>query len=149
MSNLCNGNGFAGRLKLQVAEMILHDRVYAGTCHERSSHIAYLDEAADLMREYASKHLGGRMAELSARLQSLVIMLCTSLYASRQEDELVRDAADVMCSELRRQFTGERASDGDFRRETQLGAAVVDGGFRSIAGLHPDEILMPYPPADK
>ncbi|MFO0916175.1 MAG: acyl-CoA dehydrogenase family protein [Pirellulales bacterium] len=90
-----------------------------------------------------------RMAELSARLQSLVIMLCTSLYASRQEDELIRDAADVMCSELRRQFTGERASDGDFRRETQLGAAVVDGGFRSIAGLHPDEILMPYPPADK
>jgi hypothetical protein len=28
---------------------------------------------------------------------------------------------------------------------TSLGASIAEGNFRSIAGLQPDEILMPYP----
>jgi hypothetical protein len=86
-----------------------------------------------------------RISELSSRLQDAVIMLCTSLYASRQQDEILQDAADVICRDLRRKLTGARVSDRDFRAVTQLGEKIADGGFPGLAGLHPDEILMPYP----
>jgi butyryl-CoA dehydrogenase len=85
-----------------------------------------------------------RMSELSSRIQKLVVMLCTSLYASRQDDEVIRDAADLLCQDLTRELTGQRPSDRYFRKVTSLGGAIADGGFKSIAGLSPDEILMPY-----
>ncbi|MCA9202061.1 MAG: acyl-CoA/acyl-ACP dehydrogenase [Planctomycetales bacterium] len=85
-----------------------------------------------------------RMSELSARIQKLIVMLCTSLYAGRQNDELVRSAADVICRDLRRELTGERPSDRDQRATVKLGEAILDGGFRSLAGIEPDEILMRY-----
>ncbi|MGE0757341.1 MAG: acyl-CoA dehydrogenase family protein [Pirellulaceae bacterium] len=87
-----------------------------------------------------------RMSELSARIQLLVVMLCTSLYAARQDEEIVRLAADVLCQDLARQWTGRRPSDRYLRAVTSLGEAVAEGQFRSITHLHPDEILMPYPP---
>ncbi len=85
-----------------------------------------------------------RMSELSQRVQDATVILCTSLYASRQQDELVRDAADIICQDLTRRITGRRPSDAYFRSAVRLGKAIADGGFKSIAGLHPDEILMPY-----
>lgn len=85
-----------------------------------------------------------RMAELSGRCQDLITMLCTSLYGARQSDEVVRAAADVMCEELRQKHTGERASNQYYKKVTQLGEAIADGGFASIADLDPDEILMSY-----
>jgi hypothetical protein len=71
-------------------------------------------------------------------------MLATSLYASKQTDETVRQAADVVCSDLARELSGRRPSDRFFRSVNELGAKVAGGGFTSIAGLHPDEILMKY-----
>ncbi len=85
-----------------------------------------------------------RMAELSGRCQNLITMLCTSLYGSRQSDEIVRASADVLCQELTQSFTGKRPSNRYFRNVTELGGAIAEGGFQSIAGLEPDEILMPY-----
>ncbi len=85
-----------------------------------------------------------RMAELSLRCQNLITILCTSLYGARQEDEIIRDSADLFCQERIRQHRGRRPSNRYFRQVTTLGAAIADGGFRSIAGLKPDEILMRY-----
>lgn len=85
-----------------------------------------------------------RMSELSQRLQDAVTILCTVLYAARQNDEVVRQAADVMCQDLTRKITGERASDRYYRTVTKLGAAIVDGGFKSIAGIDAGEIMMRY-----
>ncbi len=85
-----------------------------------------------------------RMSELSQRLQDAVTILCTSLYAARQNDEVVRQAADVICQDLTRKLTGERPSDRYFRTVTKLGEAIVDGGFKSIAGLNAGEIMMQY-----
>jgi alkylation response protein AidB-like acyl-CoA dehydrogenase len=85
-----------------------------------------------------------RMSELSSRVQKLVVMLCTSLYAARQSDEVVRAAADILCQDLTRELTGERPSNDYFRSVTSLGETIADGGFKSIAGLAPDEILMSY-----
>ena len=85
-----------------------------------------------------------RMASLSSDVQKLIIMLCTSLHAAKQNDQVVEEAADVICGDMRREIEGRRPSDRDFRRVTALGEAISDGKFKSIAGLEPDEILMPY-----
>lgn len=85
-----------------------------------------------------------RMAEISRRVQDAIIVLCTSLYAARQQDEVVRAAADTVCQELRRNLTGRRPSDRYFRSITRLGEQIAAGQFKSIAGLPTGEILMPY-----
>ena len=85
-----------------------------------------------------------RMSELSSRVQKLVTMLCTSLYAAQQSDEVVHAAADILCQDLMRELTGRRPSDGYFRAATSLGEKIAAGGFGSIAGLETQEILMAY-----
>jgi alkylation response protein AidB-like acyl-CoA dehydrogenase len=85
-----------------------------------------------------------RMAELSRRVQDAMIVLCTSLYAARHDDDVVRQAADTVCQDLRRQLSGRRPSDRYYRAVTKLGEQIAEGGFKSIAGLEAGEILMPY-----
>lgn len=85
-----------------------------------------------------------RMSLLSQQIQDAVVILTTSLYAARQEDELIRQAADCICQDLTRRLTGKPPSDRYFRTVTSLGEHIACGGFQSIAGLTPDEILMPY-----
>ena len=85
-----------------------------------------------------------RMSELSARAQNMIVMLCTALYGGRSDDEVVRHAAEILCIDLARQLTGRRPTDRYFRSVTRLGESIVDGGFKSIAGLQPDEIMMSY-----
>jgi hypothetical protein len=85
-----------------------------------------------------------RMSELSSRVQKLVVMLATSLYAARQNNQTVHLAAEVLCADLARELSGRRPSDRYFRSVSELGAKVASGGFTSISGLHPDEILMSY-----
>jgi hypothetical protein len=85
-----------------------------------------------------------RMAYLSQQVQNAVTILCTSLYASRSDDEVVRISADVLCQDLIRQLIAKPPSDRYFRTVTRLGRTIAEGGFKSIAGLKPDEILMPY-----
>jgi hypothetical protein len=87
-----------------------------------------------------------RMAELSRRLQDLVVILATSLWASRQSDEIVQSAADILCQDLTRNITGRRPTDAYFRAVGKLGEAVASGGFSAIAGIEAEEILMPYEP---
>lgn len=84
------------------------------------------------------------MAELSQRIQDLVVMLTTSLYAAKQEDEIVRSAADVLCHDLRRRLTGARPTSQYFRTVTKLGETIAAGGFKALAGVEAEEILMPY-----
>jgi len=85
-----------------------------------------------------------RMSELSLRAQRMIIILATSLYAAQQDDEVVQTAADVICDELRRELTGRRPADAYLRKVTELGQTIAEGGFQSIAGITPDEILMRY-----
>lgn len=89
-----------------------------------------------------------RMAELSQRLQDATVMLCTALYAGRQENELIRDAADIACQDLTRRLTGKRPSDSYYRSVTKLGKALADDDgwkvFCPVPDYTPDEILMTY-----
>jgi alkylation response protein AidB-like acyl-CoA dehydrogenase len=85
-----------------------------------------------------------RMSELSQRCQDVITILTTSMYGARHEEPLVRDAADIVCQNLRQKLLGRRQSNYYFRQVTGLGAAIAEGQFRSIAGVEADEILMPY-----
>jgi hypothetical protein len=85
-----------------------------------------------------------RMAELSLRCQDYITILTTSTYGARHPEPLVQDAADILCQNMRQKLLGRRPSNHYFRRVTELGAAIAEGQFRSIAGVEADEILMPY-----
>src|SRR5262249_26178695 len=85
-----------------------------------------------------------RMAELSQRCQDTITILTTSLYGARSNDPLIRDAADIASETLRQKLLGRRPANHYFRRVTELGAAIAEGQFRSIAGIEAEAILMPY-----
>ena len=85
-----------------------------------------------------------RMAELSQRCQDLITILTTSLYGARQQDPVVRTAADVMCQKLKQALLGRRPSNQYFRTASELGASIAAGQFKSIAGVDAGEILMRY-----
>lgn len=85
-----------------------------------------------------------RMSELSSRVQDLVVMLTTSLWGARQDHEVPRAAADVLCTDLRRKLTGRRPTDRDFRAVTRLGETIEAGEFQAIAGVEAAEVLMRY-----
>jgi hypothetical protein len=85
-----------------------------------------------------------RMSELSQRCQDMITILTTAMYGARQDDPLVRDAADLLCQNLQQKLLGRRMTNHYFRRVTELGAAIAEGKFRSIAGVEAEAILMPY-----
>jgi alkylation response protein AidB-like acyl-CoA dehydrogenase len=103
-------------------------------------------EISGLMRKHQLKLADRqcRMSELSSRVQKLVVILSTSLYGSKQNDEIVKAAADIACQDLKRELTGGRPSDRYLRSINNLGDQIAQGKFASIAGLVPDEILMKY-----
>jgi hypothetical protein len=85
-----------------------------------------------------------RMAELSGRVQLAVVILCTSLYASRHTDEIIKEAADTVCQELRRRMKGGLPSDRYFKQVTTLGKAIAEGHFPNLDETPQAAVMMPY-----
>jgi alkylation response protein AidB-like acyl-CoA dehydrogenase len=85
-----------------------------------------------------------RMAEVSARVQDAIIILCTSLYAARKSDPIIQAAGDIACRDLIRRLVGARPSDRYFRSVTTLGKDIADGGWKSFIDFEPDAIMMGY-----
>ncbi|MBM79545.1 MAG: acyl-CoA dehydrogenase [Planctomycetaceae bacterium] len=84
------------------------------------------------------------MAALSLRIQSMVVMLTTCMFAGKSDDGIVHLAADVMCQDLRREITGELPNGKYYKTVTKLGAEVANGGFSALTGVEAPEILMKY-----
>src|SRR5262249_9805800 len=85
-----------------------------------------------------------RMAELSQRVQSTIVMLVTILWAAAQKTEIATQAAWVLCDDLRRALTGARPSDAYFRETGRLADMIEGGGFTDLTGVPVRDILMPY-----
>ena len=86
-----------------------------------------------------------RMSELSSRVQKLVVMLATSLYAAKQNDEVVRTAADVICQDFARELTGKRPTRPLLPGHQRPGRANRRWQVRLASpASRPDEILMKY-----
>lgn len=124
------------------AELQRHAHFAAGQLARMAS------EISAVMRKHQLKLADRqcRMSELSARAQNLAVILCTAIYAGRQQDSLIRAAADNICRTLTRQFLGRRPTDRDFRDLTELGAAIADHPDTLAAGITAPPILMPYSP---
>jgi hypothetical protein len=84
------------------------------------------------------------MAQLSLKIQDMVTILTTCLFAGKSDDGLVHMAADVLCQDMKLRITGGRPTGAYFRTVTKLGAEITDGGFSAIAGVDVPEILMSY-----
>jgi hypothetical protein len=85
-----------------------------------------------------------RMAELSQRVQDVVVVLVTALWGHRQKDQAAVAAADILCQDLRNKLTGRRPSDNYFKDTARLADLILQGGFEAIAGVPREEILMKY-----
>lgn len=85
-----------------------------------------------------------RMAELSHRVQTAVVIVCTGLYADRQSDELIRRAAAVETESLTNELTGRRPTDAYLRRITNLGADLAEHDLPGTTDIDAPPILMPY-----
>jgi alkylation response protein AidB-like acyl-CoA dehydrogenase len=85
-----------------------------------------------------------RIAEISQRIQDNVTILTTALWAHQQKNELTAAAADVVCQDLQRKLTGQRAEDRYFKEVSELAEKILSGGFEAIAGVPQEEILMKY-----
>ena len=85
-----------------------------------------------------------RMAELSARYQTAIVMLTSCLYAAAHASELVREAALTRCFELRAQLLGHRPTDRELRRVTSLGEEIAKNPQDLLMGAEAAEILMGY-----
>jgi alkylation response protein AidB-like acyl-CoA dehydrogenase len=85
-----------------------------------------------------------RIAELSQRVQDTVVILVTAFWAQQRRNETTTMAADLICQDLRRKLTGARPSDAYFKQTSELGDAILAGGFEEVTGVPLDEILMKY-----
>ncbi len=138
------GQAFAGRRHTRWPEMPATLRAHAEFADQAlaSGRIEISKVMAKHQLKLADRQC--RMAELSQRLQDMVVILATSLWAADQESALVRDAADILCQDLTRKLTGRRPGDSYLRAVTKLGEAVAAGGFEELAGISADTILMGY-----
>ncbi len=126
----------------QVSNADLQEHVHFARQYLSSSG----SKVSETMRKYQLKLADRqcRMSALSLEIQSAVVVLVTSLYASRSDDVVTHAAGDVICRELRRKMIGGKPTDADFRSETQLGARISEQGWSALDGVDSGEILMPY-----
>jgi alkylation response protein AidB-like acyl-CoA dehydrogenase len=103
-------------------------------------------EISATMRKYQLKLADRqcRMAELSQRVQDVVVVLVTALWGHQQKDEAAIGAADLLCQDLRRKLTGQRPTDRYFRDAGKLADLIIGGGFEALACVPRDEIMMRY-----
>ncbi len=85
-----------------------------------------------------------RMSDLSQRVQDVIVMLVTLMWAHQQKKEVAIASADILCQDLRRKLTGERPTDRYYRDVNDLADLVIAGGFEDLAGVPTQEIQMPY-----
>ena len=66
------------------------------------------------------------------------------LHRLRQDDELIRASADIVCQDLTRKLTGKRPTGKYFKAATQLGSRIAAGGFSILDGIEELEIMQKY-----
>jgi alkylation response protein AidB-like acyl-CoA dehydrogenase len=85
-----------------------------------------------------------RIAEMSQRIQETIVILVTCLWAQEGGDPVVQAATDILCQDLRRKLTGERASDRYFRQVTKLADLIIEKGYPGMSDIAHADILFSY-----
>jgi hypothetical protein len=84
------------------------------------------------------------ISAVSMYLQSAIVMLVTSLYASQSDDELTRAAAEAMCGELERKISGRLPREHDYRQVATVGQRIASQGWNELRDVAAGNILMAY-----
>jgi hypothetical protein len=138
------GQKFSGRDRQSVADMDsrLSSHVDFALEHFGKSRLELSSAMVKHQLKLADRQC--RMAELSSRVQDLVTILVTALWGHRQKNEAALLAADMLCQDLRRKYTGQRPEDRYYKDCMKLADVILAGGYEALAGLPRDEILMKY-----
>jgi acyl-CoA dehydrogenase len=138
------GQKFAGRDRQQVPGMDARLADHLGFALDQFQRSAA--EVSGTMRKHQLRLADRqcRIAEVSQRVQDMVVLLVTVLWGHRQKNETSLSAADIICQDLRRKLTGERPSDRYFRDVGRLADQVIAGGYEALAGVPRGEVLMRY-----
>lgn len=85
-----------------------------------------------------------RIADMSQRVQDLITIIVTALYAQELNDEVMLGAADILCQDLTRKLSGERPSDQYFKDCRKLAEKIIEGGMASLQGVAQAELMFKY-----
>jgi alkylation response protein AidB-like acyl-CoA dehydrogenase len=84
------------------------------------------------------------IADMSQRVQDTVTILVTCMYAQAKNDETYTMAADILCRDLTRKITGERAGDSYFKACRKLADRIIETGFDGLDQPKRADILFSY-----
>lgn len=84
------------------------------------------------------------MTQASAKIQDAITILVVSLYGAKHNCEVTRTASEILCTHLQHRILGTLPTGRDFRRVTQLGAQIAEGGWATLRDAEEEEVLMKY-----
>jgi alkylation response protein AidB-like acyl-CoA dehydrogenase len=85
-----------------------------------------------------------RIADMSERIQHLIIMLVTCMWAHSEGNEVVQASADILCQTLKYKLTGKRQTDEYYRDLCKVADLILEKGYPGVNDIAADPILFPY-----
>jgi hypothetical protein len=148
-------------------ELIPYSLWFAGKVLEPkgSPDLPQMNEALKSHIEWASKQLQGspfelslnmvkhqlkltdrqcRIADMSERIQWMIIMLVTAMWAHAEGDEVIQASADVLCQTIRFKLSGKRPTDEYYRSLCKVADLIIEKGYPGVSTIEPDPVLFPY-----
>jgi alkylation response protein AidB-like acyl-CoA dehydrogenase len=148
-------------------ELIPYSLWFAGKVLEPkgSPDLPHMNEALKDHIEWASKQLQGspfelslnmvkhqlkltdrqcRIADMSERIQWMIIMLVTAMWAHAEGDEVIQASADVLCQTIRFKLSGKRPTDEYYRSLCKVADLIIEKGYPGVSTIEPDAVLFPY-----
>jgi hypothetical protein len=85
-----------------------------------------------------------RIADMSERIQWMIIMLVTAMWAHAEGDEVIQASADVLCQTIRFKLSGKRPTDEYYRSLCKVADLIIEKGYPGVSTIEPDAVLFPY-----
>ncbi len=85
-----------------------------------------------------------RIADMSERIQWMIIILVTALWAEQDGDPIKKASADVLCQTIRYKLTGKRPSDTYYRTLSKVADLIVEKGYPGMSEVVQQPILFSY-----
>ena len=90
-----------------------------------------------------------RIADMSERIQWMIIMLVTAMWAHAEGDEVIQASADILCQTVRFKLSGKRPTDEYYRALCKVADLVIEKGYPGVSAIEPDAVLFPYTKNEK
>lgn len=104
-------------------------------------------EMSGHMRKYGKKlseDLQPLVVQMSMSAQNIMIMLVGAMHAHKSGDPATIAAADILCRDLTRGFTGEQPSPRYFADCNRLADMVIAGAFTELESVPVSPVIHPY-----